>query len=102
MISPLIYAAPTLARKCIVAATTEGFHHVVQLRPYRGSCVRLINIVARCVGSPVAKNLTRCALDRLHYLVSYILLHDKAVETAKALSLIEIQKNQKKQNLECH
>lgn len=45
--------------------------------------VRLINIVARCVGSPVAKDLTRCALDRLHHLVSYIPLHDKAVKTAK-------------------
>src|SRR5690606_21404567 len=39
--------------------------------------VQLINIVARCVGSPVAKDLTRCALDRLHHLVSYIPLHDK-------------------------
>lgn len=51
---------------------------------------------------PCAKDLTRCALDRLHHLVSYIPLHDKAVETAKALSLIEIQKDQKKQNLECY
>ncbi|ETP69869.1 hypothetical protein G159_04920 [Planococcus glaciei CHR43] len=58
--------------------------------------VRLINIVARCVGCPVAKNLTRCALDRLHHLVSYIPLHDKAVETAKAGGLDEIQKDQKK------